>query len=148
MNIGILAAKVGIAPKTIRYYESIGLIPPAARSGNGYRVYSQNDARILLFIHRARALGFSLEEIVALLDFWKDRGRSSAQVRALIVCHIAAIDKKISELRSVRRTISNLVRCCPGDSTPECPILEELTQTQEMPTPSFHEASERIRGAS
>ena len=136
MNIGALAVQSAIAAKTIRYYESIGLIPSALRSGNGYRVYTENDVRVLRFIHRARDLGFSLEEIGELLDLWGDKRRASANVKALALRHMAIIDRKIAEMQSLRRTIDNLTRRCRGDSRPDCPILEDLAQTKEAFLPT------------
>lgn len=145
MNIGELAVQSAIAAKTIRYYESIGLIPSALRSGNGYRVYTENDVRVLRFIHRARDLGFSLEEIGELLDLWGDKRRASANVKALALRHMAIIDRKIAEMQSLRRTIDNLTRRCRGDSRPDCPILEDLAQTKEafLPTDTVNTLGSR-----
>src|SRR3546814_13629446 len=83
MNIGTVAEKSGVPPKTIRYYESIGLIPSADRRANGYRTYSEIDMYTLNFIKRARSLGFSVDEVRDLLDLWRDKRRSSAKVKAL-----------------------------------------------------------------
>ena len=133
MNIGTLASKSGIAAKTIRYYENIGLIPLAQRSGSGYRVYTANDVHILRFIHRARELGFSLNEIRELLDLWADGSRASANVKAVAVRHVAVIDHKIAEMQSLRQIIEDLIQRCRGDDRSDCPILQELAQTTEMP---------------
>ncbi|MGQ0749137.1 MAG: MerR family transcriptional regulator, partial [Betaproteobacteria bacterium] len=81
MNIGTVAHQSGVPPKTIRYYESIGLISPAYRRPNGYRSYSALDMRTLNFIKRARSLGFSVEEVRELLDLWQDKTRTSAAVK-------------------------------------------------------------------
>lgn len=131
MNIGTLAKKSGIAAKAIRYYENIGLIPLAQRSESGYRVYTENDIHILRFIHRARELGFSLNEIRELLDLWADGSRASANVKAVAVRHVAIIDHKIAEMQSLRRIIEELIQRCRGDDRPDCPILQELAQTTE-----------------
>ena len=140
MNIGELAVQSGIAAKTIRHYESIGLVPPAQRAGNGYRVYTDADIGILRFIYRARDLGFSLKEIGELLDLWMDKRRNSASVKALAMRHIADIDRKIVEMQSFRLTLDNLVRRCRGDGRPDCPILEDLAQTKEAPAPPVNAA--------
>lgn len=126
MNIGNVAAKSGVPPKTIRYYESIGLIPSADRSSNGYRTYSEVDMHTLNFIKRARGLGFSVEEVRELLDLWRDRHRSSAAVKALAQDHLGALDRKIAELMAMRRTLADLMERCRGDERPECPILNDL----------------------
>src|SRR3546814_5389757 len=105
MNIGTVAEKSGVPPKTIRYYESIGLIPSADRRANGYRTYSEIDMYTLNFIKRARSLGFSVDEVRDLLDLWRDKRRSSAKVKALTSEHLKALDRKIAELKSMRITL-------------------------------------------
>jgi MerR family copper efflux transcriptional regulator len=136
MNIGELAAQAAITAKTIRYYEDIGLIPAATRSANGYRVYTEQDVRLLRFIHRARDLGFSLEEIGDLLDLWGNTRRASADVKALALRHIAAIDRKLAEMQSLRGTIDRLTRQCRGDSRPDCPILDDLSHATGTASPA------------
>jgi MerR family copper efflux transcriptional regulator len=128
MNIGTVAERSGVPPKSIRYYESIGLIDPAERRPNGYRSYSRHDMRTLAFIKRARSLGFSVEEVRDLLDLWRDRTRRSSAVKALAAQHIEALDRKIEALQSMRKTLAELVRRCRGDSRPECPILDDLEE--------------------
>jgi len=126
MNIGTVAEGSGVPPKSIRYYESIGLIQPAQRRTNGYRSYSTLDMQTLAFIKRARGLGFSVEEVRDLLDLWRDRSRKSAAVKAMAAEHIEALDRKINELQSMRKALAELVKRCRGDSRPDCPILEDL----------------------
>ena len=126
MNIGSVAEKSGVPAKTIRYYESIGLIPSADRRPNGYRSYDEVDMHTLHFIKRARGLGFSVEEVRDLLDLWHDRRRSSAAVKALATEHLRALDRKIAELRSMRDTLANLIERCRGNRRPDCPILDDL----------------------
>ena len=131
MNIGTVAEKSGVPPKTIRYYESIGLIPSAARRANGYRTYSEIDMHTLNFIKRARSLGFSVDEVRDLLDLWRDKRRSSAKVKALTSEHLKALDRKIAELKSMRTTLADLVERCRGDDRPDCPILHDLADGEE-----------------
>lgn len=126
MNIGAVAGKSGVPPKTIRYYETIGLIDAADRRPNGYRSYSPRDMRTLNFIKRARGLGFPVEEVRGLLDLWRDRARSNADVKALATRHLKALDRKIEELRAMRAALTDLVARCRGDARPDCPILDEL----------------------
>jgi len=126
MNIGAAARRSSVPAKTIRYYEEIGLIPKASRTESGYRDYDEQDVQILRFVHRARDLGFPVKDVAALLELWRDRSRSSAQVKSLAASHIAAIDQKIEELKSIRRTLSDLVSRCHGDDRPDCPILDDL----------------------
>ncbi len=125
MNIGQAAEASGLPPKTIRYYEEIGLVR-SDRRGNNYRDYSEKALHGLKFLARARALGFSIEECRQLLSLYADKERASADVRALAKTHIAEIDSKIAELQSMKSTLGKLVRACHGDERPDCPILEDL----------------------
>lgn len=126
MNIGHAAERAGLPPKTIRYYEDIGLVRPERRD-NGYRDYSERDVHTLRFVQRARGLGFSIDECRSLLGLYRDRNRASADVRALAARKIAHIDRKIEELNSLRGTLAHLVEACHGDERPDCPILDDLS---------------------
>ncbi len=126
MNIGKLAKNSGVSAKTIRYYESIGLLPPASRSANGYRVFEDSDLQTLRFIQRARGLGFSVKDVLHLLSLWRDPGRSSSEVKALARRHMEHIDTRIDDLQTMRRVLDDLAHRCHGDSHPECPILDTL----------------------
>lgn len=126
MNIGQAAKSSGLSAKMIRYYESIGLLQAAARTDSGYRFYGKDDLHTLAFIKRSRDLGFSLEEVGQLLTLWQDRGRASADVKALARQHIAELNQKIEELAGLRDTLQDLVKRCQGDDRPDCPILKDL----------------------
>lgn len=126
MNIGQAADASGVSAKMIRYYEQIGLIRPASRTGSNYRVYDSDEVHVLRFIRRARTLGFSLEETSALLALWQDKSRASGEVRDIAAGHIAALETKIAELESMVGTLKHLVHCCHGDNRPDCPILDDL----------------------
>ena len=126
MNIGEAATRSGVAPKNIRYYESIGLIGPAKRAANGYRAYDENDVRTLGFVSRARSLGFSVQDVGGLLSLYRDRDRASSDVKKLAMEHIEEIDRKVAELQSMRRTLKDLTDRCHGDDRPDCPILDDL----------------------
>lgn len=130
MNIGDAARASGVSAKMIRHYESIGLIGAARRTDAGYRVYSAQDVQVLQFIHRARALGFSLDQIRDLLALWQDKGRASADVRALAREHIGELNRKIAEMEAMRRTLERLAASCHGDSRSDCPILDDLAAAQ------------------
>ena len=136
MNIGSVAEKVGIAQKTIRYYEDKGLVRKADRQANGYRAYSELHMRELSFIKRARNLGFSVEEVRALMDLWRNKRRTSAAVKRLAAQHLDALDRRIADLQSVRRSLAHLVEHCRGDERPECPILDELGQAGNPDQPA------------
>ena len=126
MNIGEIAARSGMPPKTIRYYESVGLIDAAARTESGYRQYEERDLRILRFIHRARDLGFSVKAVGELLALWRDPHRTSAEVKKLAHEHVGDIDRKIAELQDMRRAVVDLMEHCHGDERPDCPIIDDL----------------------
>jgi len=126
LNIGDAARASGVTAKMIRHYESIGLVKAARRTEAGYRLYSEQDVRVLQFIHRGRALGFSLEQIGDLLALWEDKGRASADVRALAQSHIEELNRKIAEMEAMRRTLESLAASCHGDERSACPILDDL----------------------
>jgi MerR family copper efflux transcriptional regulator len=128
MHIGNVARQSGIAAKTIRYYESIGLIDSAERTESGYRVYGPRDVETLRFIQRARGLGFSVADVGNLLALWRDKQRASAQVKALAERHVEEIDRKLAELQAMRGTLVDLIERCHGDDRPDCPILSDLAR--------------------
>lgn len=125
-NIGEAARASGVSAKMIRHYEAIGLVKAARRTDAGYRVYSAQDVQVLQFIHRGRALGFSLEQIGGLLALWQDKQRASSDVRALAQRHIDELNRKIAEMEAMRRTLEQLASSCHGDERSECPILDDL----------------------
>lgn len=125
-NIGEAAKASGVTAKMVRHYESIGLLPPARRTEAGYRLYGSDDVRMLQFIHRGRALGFSLDQIADLLALWRDKHRASADVRRLALAHIEELDRKIAELEAMKRTLASLAESCHGDARSDCPILDDL----------------------
>jgi Cu(I)-responsive transcriptional regulator len=125
MNIGEVARVSGLPPKTIRYYEDIGLVQPA-RGPNGYRDFSAQDGHKLAFLGRSRSLGFSIEECRTLLSLYEDRGRASADVKAVAAEHLGNIARKIEELEALKSTLETLVARCHGDDRPDCPILDGL----------------------
>ena len=126
MNISKVAKATGLTAKTIRYYESIGLITAPVRSDNGYRSYTERALRELRFVKRARETGFNLEECQELLALYRDEHRSSAQVKKLAQEKIVDLRTRISGLQAMLASLEGLVCCCHGDENPECPILDEL----------------------
>lgn len=126
MKIGEASARSGVSQRMIRHYESIGLVPAAARRDSGYRDYDPRDVQTLRFIRRARDLGFPIEEIGHLLALWNDRGRASAEVKALALARAAELDRKARQLDEMRRSLEHLAAHCHGDARPDCPIIDEL----------------------
>lgn len=128
MNIGQAADRSGVPAKTIRYYESIGLIGPADRTAGNYRDYDDSSVRVLQFLKRARAFGFGIDDCRELLSLYQDRRRSSADVKAMAERRIGEIDEKVRELLALRATLGQLVERCHGDDRPDCPILDDLAR--------------------
>lgn len=128
MNIGEASRLSGLPPKTVRYYEEVGLIKPA-RASNGYRCYRDRDVHMLRFLQRSRSLGFTIEEARRLLSLYEDSNRKSEDVKLLANSRIAEIDRKIAELKSLKRVLADLAEQCHGDKAPDCPILDEIAGT-------------------
>ena len=126
MNIGEASTLSGVSAKMIRYYESIGLIEPPARTASQYRVYADEDVHTLRFVRRARDLGFSLEETRELIALWRDRSRASADVKKLAMAHIRDLEAKVAELNAMADTLRHLATHCHGDHRPDCPILADF----------------------
>lgn len=123
LSIGQLAKASGVGIDAIRFYERKGLLPVAARSASGYRLYVRQDADRLAFIRRAQAFGFSLDEIAVLL-------RSRAEVdgvataKALAQLKLAALEVQAEELLRLKEDLARLVNHCPGTGdAAACPIL-------------------------
>ena len=125
MNIGQAAERSGLPVKTIRYYEEIGLVRPA-RGENGYREFLDPDLQRLKFLQRSRSLGFSIGECRELLSLYEDHNRASADVKEITRAKIVEIDRKIAELKSLKRVLSDLAGACHGDNRPDCPIIDDL----------------------
>jgi len=125
MNISQVADKAGLPPKTIRYYEDIGLVKPP-RDANGYRAFRDTDLHKLAFLGRARSLGFSIDDCRRLMALYEDRDRASADVKALARQHLTQIEAKLTELSAMKGTLTHLIDCCAGDDRPDCPILADL----------------------
>lgn len=126
MNIGEVAVRSGVPAKTIRYYEEIGFLKPK-RTENGYREFDETEMHKLIFIGRARHLGFTIESCRALLALYEDHNRASADVKSLAQQHLTEIDEKIASLQDMRNTLSHLINECAGDHRPDCPILKDLS---------------------
>ncbi|ASP23440.1 HTH-type transcriptional regulator HmrR (plasmid) [Antarctobacter heliothermus] len=127
MKIGDVALQSGLPPKTIRFYEDIGLIRPR-RSDNGYRSFCEQDLHKLAFLGRARALEFTIEDCRTLMALYEDDHRESAQVKAVSEEQLRQIDEKIAQLQFMRATLDTLIHACAGDHRPDCPILQDLVR--------------------
>jgi MerR family mercuric resistance operon transcriptional regulator len=126
---GKLATQTGCNIETIRYYEATGLLPAPARNASGYRIYGAEHLRRLNFIQRAKALGFSSEQVHELLDL-SDPGEdhTRAAVKSITETHIDAIADKIRDLQRIKRRLSQISSFCDGSArgADTCPILDSL----------------------
>ena len=129
MSIGAVAVKSGLPAKTIRYYEDIGLVTPPRRE-NGYRTYREQELHKLKFLHRARSLGFTIEQCRQLLSLYEDETRASSDVKALARQHLKEVDAKILELQGMKSTLETLIKSCRGDHRPDCPIIDDLASAR------------------
>jgi MerR family copper efflux transcriptional regulator len=130
MNIGKLAALVGVKAATVRFYEQRGLLGVAPRTRSGYRRYDETAAHRLRFIKHAQELGFSLDEIGQLLDLRVEDPASCQRVEATAREKVAVIQQRIRELERMRQTLEGIVRSCQTrQTTNECPVLTTLTET-------------------
>ena len=125
MNVGEAARRAGLSPKTLRYYDEVGVVSPA-RAESGYRTYSEEDVHRLRFLGRARRLGFPLERCRTLLSLYTDEARHSREVKRVVAEQVAEIERRVRALESIRDTLERLAAGCRGDDRPECPILDEF----------------------
>src|SRR5215471_9370664 len=121
LTIGRLSELTGVNIETIRYYERTKVLPAPARTASGRRVYQSADVRTLAFLRRARELGFSLDEIRALLRLGGPEKASCREVREIAVHHLDGIRAKISDLKKLERLLAKTVARCSGKMAPDCP---------------------------
>ncbi|HWL20160.1 MAG TPA: helix-turn-helix domain-containing protein [Bradyrhizobium sp.] len=126
MTIGQVSALTGVNIETIRYYEKIKVLPLPSRGANGRRVYGPAERRILAFVRRGRELGFSLDEVRALLRLGGPEKASCREVREIAAHHLDDIRAEISDLRKLERLLATTVARCTGTTAPDCPVLEIL----------------------
>lgn len=126
LPIGRLSELTGVNIETIRYYEKIGMLPAPPRTASGRRVYGHAETRTLAFIRRARELGFSLDEIRALLGLAAPGKTSCADVRAIAAHHLEDIRAKMADLAKLERLLARTIARCSGKRVPDCPVLDIL----------------------
>lgn len=130
MAIGTLAERSGVNIPTIRYYEEIGLIPPAQRRPSGHRVYGQAELERVSFIHNCRDLGFSIDQVRALMVLGQDAERDRVAARAAARMHLEMVRAKLTELRRLEHGLSKFISSCTsaaaGGPAPHCTILKDL----------------------
>jgi MerR family mercuric resistance operon transcriptional regulator len=124
--IGELSKHSGVKIETIRYYERAEMLVPPPRTASGRRVYDATDLRILVFIRRSRELGFSLDEIRALLRLGGPEKATCREVREIAAHHLEDIRAKLRDLKNLERLLSRTVARCSGNTAPACPVLDVL----------------------
>ena len=126
MSIGKLARETGVKVPTIRYYESVELLPAPVRTESNRRMYCDMDVRRLSFIRHARELGFEVDAIRELLALAGDPQRPCAEVDAIAVAHLADIDSKIGRLKLLRGEVQRMLGECARGKIRECRVIESL----------------------
>ena len=126
LTIGALSKRTVVSVETIRYYERSGILPKPPRTAGGHRLFADEHKQRLVFVRRARELGFSLNEVRALLGLTGGRRVTCAKVKSITEQHIADIRKRVKDLKRFECALGEMIERCPGDEKPDCPILDAL----------------------
>jgi MerR family mercuric resistance operon transcriptional regulator len=126
LSIGELSRLTNVNIETIRYYEKIKILPRPQRTEGGHRVYGSKETRVLAFIRRGRELGFTLDEVRALLNLAAPGKASCAEVRKIAKHHLNDIRAKMNDLVKLERLLAKTVARCSGNAVPDCPVLDIL----------------------
>jgi MerR family transcriptional regulator, mercuric resistance operon regulatory protein len=126
ISIGELSKNSGVTIETIRYYERIKMLPAPPRTASGRRVYGAAEWRILAFIRRSRDLGFTLEEIRALLALGGPERAPCADVHKIASAHLANVRNKLSDLVKLETILAETIARCSDGAAPDCPVLDIL----------------------
>ena len=124
--IGAMSVGTGVNIETIRYYERIELMPKPDRTAGGNRQYTHDHLQRLSFIKRSRDLGFSIDEIRAMLRMVDQEGVSCGEVHAMTMAHLASVKEKIWHLKKLERALTAMATECAKGDVPDCPIIETL----------------------
>jgi len=141
--IGTLSKGTGCKVETIRYYERSGLLPAPARSPGGYRLYGTEHLKRLAFVRRARALGFSIDEVRRLLDLADHHRRPCAGARRVAASHLEDVRARLADLRAMERVLKETVARCGQGTGPHCPLIEALYR--EEPEPGSRGSGDKTR---
>ncbi|MBB6505343.1 Cu(I)-responsive transcriptional regulator [Sphingomonas endophytica] len=131
LTIGDLGKATNTKVETVRYYERIGLLPKPVRSSGNYRTYGAAELGRLSFIRRARDLGFSLGQVRALLSLSDDRTCDCAGIDQIAHAHLREVDRKLADLRALRRELKAVIESCDGGIVADCRIIEALAPSGE-----------------
>jgi MerR family transcriptional regulator, mercuric resistance operon regulatory protein len=147
LTIGALSDRTRRNIETIRYYERIGLMPLATRSDGGHRLYSEDHVKRLRFIRRSRELGFTLDQVRALLQLVDGRRYTCAQVKHITMEHLDEIHRKVADLRTIERVLKDMAAQCDGGAVPKCAVVDALYSqplTGKWPQVSRRSAKHRL----
>lgn len=129
-GVGALSKSTGCHIETIRYYEKIGLLPPALRSTGRHRIYTEKHRSRLVLIRQNRELGFSLDDIRELIALAADADRPCADALSVVKKHLAEVESKVAKLQQIRIELLSMASTCEstclGSKTPDCTIVESL----------------------
>jgi len=134
--IGEVAREFGVNRRTLRYYETLRLLPPPRRSRGGYRLYDKETDRRLAFISKAKALGLTLKEIQVVLAVANGNELPCNSVKQILSDHVRRIDQQMAQLRSLKSEMQSMLAKCPSDPRSNrkayhravvCPIIEDLS---------------------
>ena len=125
-SIGQVSRQTGVHIETVRYYERIGLVPEPDRTSGGNRQYSHADLKRLFFVKRCRELGFSLDEIRALMEMVDRDDFTCGQVHEMTIAHLATIQQKLKDLRRLEKSLKQMAAQCSKGDVPECPVIDTL----------------------
>lgn len=131
LPIGALSRQTGVKVPTIRYYETIGLLPAPARTESNRRLYDGDEVRRLRFIRHARQLGFEIDEIRQLLELAGQPNQPCERADEIALHHLGEVDRRIEQLAALRAELSRMVEECKGGSVGECRIMEVISDHRE-----------------
>jgi len=140
LSIGDLASATGVKVNTIRFYEGAGVLPQPSRTASGQRTYEVEDLKRLRFVRRTRELGFNLDEVRSLLDLSGDQEGDCAEVNAIAVSHLRAVEIKIERLSLLREELARMTEICAGGRVAHCQVLEVLGN-EAGPPPTHRQGS-------
>jgi DNA-binding transcriptional MerR regulator len=139
LSIGALADKSGCNVPTIRYYEQIGLLPPAMRTAGGHRHYVESDLRRLQFIKRCRDFGFPIEQVRELVAMFENGEGDCVEVRDVAHVQLEAVRSRLAELRELEASLAAFIASCDsscvGGANRDCCIIEDLSVSSASAAP-------------
>lgn len=135
LSIGLVARRTGATVPTVRYYEEIGLLPPASRTASGQRSYDESTLRRLVFIRRCRDFGFSIDQVRELVGLVDQPNRPCVELRDIAASHLTRVRQKLDELKALETSLNAIVcsceTACAGGAAVDCTILEDLAVPAE-----------------